>query len=103
AVGTHPTPDAPGIALIEGAAIVGDTLTFYQQLYANEAFLRPARWRDSVADLVKLPGYRLAPGLGGHARFALAVKGDRPVAVPAGTRFQAQPARPPQPPNFATA
>ena len=51
---THRKPDDPGIALIEGAAIVGDILSFYQQLYANEAFLRTAQWRESVADLVKL-------------------------------------------------
>src|SRR5262245_42102737 len=99
---THRKADDPGIALIEGAAIVGDILTFYQQLYANEAFLRTARWRDSVADLVKLLGYRLAPGLGGHARFALAVKGDRPVQVPAGTGFKAQLDGAPKPANFET-
>jgi predicted phage baseplate assembly protein len=99
---THRKADDPGIALIEGAAIVGDILTFYQRLYANEAFLRTARWRDSVADLVKLLGYRLAPGLGGHARFALAVKGDRPVQVPAGTGFKAQLDGAPKPANFET-
>ena len=87
---THRAADDPGIALIEGAAIVGDILSFYQQLYANEAFLRTARWRQSVADLVKLTGYRLAPGLAGHARFALAVKGEQPVVVPKGFGLKAQ-------------
>ncbi len=99
---THRKADDPGIALIEGAATVGDILTFYQQLYANEAFLRTARWRDSVADLVKLLGYRLAPGLGGHARFALAVKGERPVPVPTGTAFKAQLDGAPKPADFET-
>src|SRR5262249_56962773 len=41
----HREPDDPGIALVEGAAIVGDILTFYQQHYATEAFLGTAQWR----------------------------------------------------------
>lgn len=81
---THRGPDDPGIALLEGAAILGDILTFYQERYANEAFLRSARWRESVAELVRLLGYRLAPGLGGRATFAFEVKGADTVEIPAG-------------------
>lgn len=87
---THRGVDDPGVALVESAAIVGDILTFYQQLYANEFFLRTARWRESVADLVRLLGYRLAPGLGGETRFALLAKGDHPVTVPKQFGFKAQ-------------
>ncbi len=47
---THREPDDPGIALIESAAIVGDILAFYQELYANEAYLRSIAWRESVAE-----------------------------------------------------
>jgi hypothetical protein len=81
---THREPDDPGIALIEGAAILGDILTFYQDLYANEAYLRTAQWRESVAELVRLLGYRLAPGLGGRGAFAFEVRGALPVTIPAG-------------------
>lgn len=87
---THRLPDDPGIALIEAAAEVGDILSFYQDLYANEAYLRSAKWRDSVADLVRLLGYRLAPGIGGRARFAFAVKGTQPVLLPKGLGVKAQ-------------
>ena len=87
---THRGSDDPGIALLEGAAVVGDILTYYQSLYANETFLRTAKWRESVAELVQLLGYRLAPGIGGEAHFALAVKGERPVTVPKGFGFKAQ-------------
>src|SRR4051794_39752982 len=80
---THREPDDPGIALIEGAAILGDILTFYQEHYANEAYLRTAAWRDSVAELVRLTGYRLAPGLGG--RGALGFEG-RGAAPPTGRK-----------------
>jgi predicted phage baseplate assembly protein len=99
---THRKTDDPAIALIESAAIVGDILSFYQQFYANEAYLRTARWRESVADLVKLLGYRLAPGLGGHARFALTATGSLPVTVPQGFGFKAQLDGAPKPANFET-
>jgi hypothetical protein len=87
---THRGADDPGIALLEGAAILGDILSFYQDRYANEAYLRTATWRDSVADLVRLLGYRLSPGLGGRGTFAFEVKGDKPVRVPAGFPLTAQ-------------
>ncbi|MDY6979912.1 MAG: hypothetical protein SV201_08530, partial [Pseudomonadota bacterium] len=87
---THRGTDDPGIAILEGAALVGDVLTFYQQLYANEAFLRTADWRESVSELVQLTGYRLAPGVGGEATFALKVKGEGKVSVPSGFGFKAQ-------------
>ncbi|HET9700740.1 MAG TPA: hypothetical protein VFP70_07470, partial [Burkholderiales bacterium] len=97
---THRGADDPGIALVEGAAIVGDILSFYQELYANEFYLRTAKWRESVADLVRLLGYRLAPGLGGDTRFALLAKGERPVTVPKGFGFTAQIEGQPQPVVF---
>ena len=81
---THRLPDDPGIALVEAAAVVGDILAQYQHVYANEAYLRTARWRESACELVRVLGYRLAPGLGGRGRFAIAVKGDRPLRIPAG-------------------
>jgi len=86
---THREPDDPGIALLEGAAILGDILTFYQELYANEAFLRTAQWRESIAELVRLTGYRLSPGLGGKARFAFAAAGTEPLVIPKGFPVQA--------------
>ena len=87
---THREADDPGIALLDGAAILGDILTFYQNLYANEAFLRTARWRESVAELVRLLGYRLSPGLGGKATFAFEVEGSKPVTIPKGFQVKAE-------------
>jgi hypothetical protein len=81
---THRGADDPGIALLEGAAILGDILTFYQELYANEAFLRTATWRESVSDLVRLLGYRTAPGVGGHGVFAFEARGESGITIPAG-------------------
>lgn len=81
---THREADDPAIALLEGAAIVGDILSFYQEHYANEAWLRTAAWRESVAELVRLTGYRLAPGIGGRATLAFELRGTQPVTIRAG-------------------
>lgn len=81
---THRDPDDPGIALLQGAAIVSDILSFYQEHYANEAFLRTAAWRESIAELVRLTGYRLAPGIGGRATLAFEARGSSPVTIREG-------------------
>jgi hypothetical protein len=99
---THREPDDPGIALIEGAAILGDILTFYQDLYANEAYLRTAQWRESVSELVRLLGYRLSPSLGGRGAFAFEVKGTRAITVPAGFGVQVDLEGSTQPAQFET-
>lgn len=100
---THREADDPGIALLEGAAILGDILTFYQEHYANEAFLRTAAWRDSIAELVRLTGYRLAPGLGGRATFAIEVRGAQPLRLRAGFPLKTELVGQPQPAEFQTA
>ncbi len=94
---THREVDDPGIALLQGAAILGDILTFYQEHYANEAFLRTAAWRESVAELVRLTGYRLAPGIGGRATLAFEARGDQPVSIAAGFAVKADLADAPLP------
>lgn len=87
---THRAPDDPGIALLEGAAVLADILTFYQEVYANQAYLRTATWDERIDDLVRLIGYRRAPGVGGHAAFAFTVRGDLPIDIPAGLPVKAQ-------------
>jgi hypothetical protein len=79
---THRAPDDSAFALLEGACILGDILTFYQELYANEAFIRTAKEKESITDLVRLIGYQLSPGLGGKAIFAVEVKGEKPITLP---------------------
>jgi len=99
---THRDPDDPGIALLEGAAILGDILTFYQEHYANEAFLRTAAWRESVAELVRLTGYRLAPGIGGRATLAFEARGTAPVVIRQGFPVKVDLADIPTPADFQT-
>lgn len=50
-----------GIVLVELLAHGLDILSFYQDRYANEAFLSTARLRRSVIDLCALIGYDLRP------------------------------------------
>jgi len=99
---THRGADDPGIALLEGAAVVGDILTFYQEHYANEAYLRTAQWRESIANLVRLTGYRLRPGLSGSGRFAFEVKGTVPVTIPAAYPLKAELDEVAEPVDFET-
>ena len=99
---THRQADDPAIALLQGAAIVGDILSFYQEHYANEAYLRTARWRESVTDLVRLTGYRLAPGLGGRATLAIELRGTAPVVIRAGWPVKADLQDVPDPAEFQT-
>src|SRR5690606_14956674 len=100
---THREADDPGIALIEGAAILCDILTFYQEHYANEAYLRTAAWRESIAELVRLTGYRLAPGIGGRATLAFEVRGALPVTIRQGFGVKAELAALDDPADFQTA
>lgn len=86
---SHLGADEPGIALLEGAALVGDILSFYQQLYANETKPGTAAWDDTIRDLVRLTGYRPAPGLAGRARFALEVEGNATLDVPVSFPIEA--------------
>jgi len=99
---THRQADDPGIALIEGVAILGDILTFYQELYANEAWLGTAAWPQSIAALVRLVGYRPAPGLGGTGYVAFEINGNSQVTVPSGFPFSAQITGMTAPANFET-
>jgi hypothetical protein len=46
--------DDYSITLLELWAVVCDVLTFYQERYANEAFLRTASLRESVGRLARL-------------------------------------------------
>lgn len=87
---THREPDDPGIALLEGAAVVGDILTLYQEAYANEVYLRTALWRESISELVRLLGYRMSPAIGGGSTFAFEVRGDDTVRIPVGFPVKAE-------------
>ena len=83
------------IALLDAWAVTLDILTFYQERFANEAFLRTATDQRSVFELAALVGYQPSPGVAASAvlAFTLSSAPGSPdnVQVPDGTRVQSVP------------
>jgi hypothetical protein len=98
--------DDPAIALIDGWAVVGDVLTFYQERIANEGFLRTATERRSILELASLIGYQLNPGVAASAHLAFqvddAVGAPGSAIVPRGMRVQSVPGQGELPQPFET-
>src|SRR5262249_51105786 len=83
------------IALLDSWAVVLDILTFYQERFANEAYLRTAVDRRSVFDLAALVGYQPSPGVAASTLLAFTLSSAKGspanVLIPAGTRVQSIP------------
>ncbi len=58
------------IGLIDAFACAADVLTFYQERIANESYLGTARERVSLAEMGRLIGYRLRPGVAAETLLA---------------------------------
>jgi hypothetical protein len=88
-------PSDFSIALLDAWAVVLDILTFYQERFANEAFLRTAINQRSVFELARLVGYVPSPGVAASAvlAFTLSSATGSPdnVLIAAGTRVQSVP------------
>ena len=69
--------DDLGLAILDAWAYVADILTFYNERYANEHYLRTARLPESVAGLVGLLGYRPRPAIAATGRLAVIASGHR--------------------------
>ncbi|HSR41279.1 MAG TPA: baseplate J/gp47 family protein, partial [Longimicrobiales bacterium] len=82
--------DDPAIALMDAWAVVGDVLTFYQERFANESYLRTATERRSILELARAIGYELDSGVAAETYLAFTVddaEGSPAQAhVPAGTQ-----------------
>ena len=83
------------IALLDSWAVVVDILTFYQERFANEAYLRTAVDQRSVFGLAALVGYQPSPGVAASTilAFTLSSAPGSPasVLIPAGSRVQSVP------------
>ncbi len=83
------------IALLDAWAVVLDILTFYQERFANEAYLRTAIDQRSVFELAALVGYAPSPGVSASAvlAFTLSSATGSPdnVPIPTGARVQSVP------------
>ena len=80
-------------ALIELWAYVADVLTFYEEQFANEAFIGTARNRESLVRLSRLIDYRPAPGAAASGLVSFAVAKGKEVTVPAGFQVASRAAR----------
>lgn len=82
------------IALLDAWATVADVLTFYQERFANESYLRTARERLSVLELVRLIDYELRPGVAASTYLAFTLEeapGALGQALSLGTTAQRAP------------
>ena len=73
--------DDYSVTMIDLWSAVADVLTFYQERYANEAFLRTATRRESVSRLARLIDYRLRPGIAALAWLAFTAEDDKSFRI----------------------
>lgn len=98
--------DDPAVGLMDAWATALDVLTFYDERYANEAYLRTATERRSVLELARAIGYELAPGVAASVDLAFTVESapgaPSTVQVPVGLRAQSIPGQDELPQTFET-
>ena len=94
--------DDYSITLLDLWAAVADVLTFYQERYANEAYLRTAQQPQSLQRLAALLGYDPRPGVAALAELAFNADQGKIIQVPVGLRVQSAPAQNQQPQTFET-
>ena len=81
-------PGDLGMMLLEMGAYVFDVASFYDQLVANESYLRTARLAGVQRGHVALLGYQPRPALASSVWLAAQVDGTRLVTLPAGTAIR---------------
>src|SRR5712691_8288906 len=94
--------DDDSITFLDLWAAVADVLTFYQERYANEVFLRTAQQPQSLRRLAGLLGYDPRPGVAALAELAFTADSGKIIQVPVGLRVQSAPAQNQQPQTFET-
>ncbi len=77
-----------GIMLLEMWAYICDSLSFYDEVLANEAYLRTSFLRPNLRKLIALLGYLPRPAVGSIVELAAMADGRLQVKLPAGTAFR---------------
>jgi hypothetical protein len=83
----RPVPGDLGLQILEWWAYLADVLTFYNERYANEDYLRTATQQASIANLVALLAYQPAPGIAATGMLAAVRNANHPdeeLVIPAG-------------------
>jgi hypothetical protein len=86
----------PTIALLDAWSVVGDVLTFYNERYTQESYVRTAGETRSLQELSKLIGYKPGPGVASSTYLAFTLeKGpgqeSQETIIPKGTQVQSVP------------
>src|SRR5262249_20192425 len=77
-----------GVMLLEMWSYVCDCTAFYDEVIADECYLRTARLRASVRKLVAPLGYVPRPAVGATADLAILAEGPQYLTLPKGTAFR---------------
>jgi len=94
--------DDYGITVLELWAAVADVLTFYQERYVNEVYLRTAQFGDSVIRVARLIDYRPRPGVAARAWLAFTLDAGKRLTIPLGQKVQSVPEQGQLPQTFET-
>jgi hypothetical protein len=94
--------DDDAITFVDLWAALLDVITFYQERYANEVFLRTAQQPESLRRLARLLDYRPRPGVAALADLAFTLEAGKTARIPVGLRVQSVPAQNQQPQTFET-
>ena len=89
--------DDDAVTIIELWAALLDVITFYQERYANEVFLRTAQQPESLRRMARLLDYRPRPGVAALAQLAFALDAGTTAQIPVGLRVQSVPTQGQQP------
>jgi hypothetical protein len=77
-----------GIMLLEMWAYICDSLSFYDEVLANEAYLRTSFLRPNLRKLIALLGYLPRPAVGSVVELAAIADGRLLLKLPVGTGFR---------------
>ena len=80
--------DDAGIMLIEMWSYLCDVVSFYDEVIANESYIRTAKLRSSLRKLTGLLGYIPIPAVGSIAKLAVLAEGFNEILIPEGTAFR---------------
>ena len=80
--------DDLGIMLLEMWAYICDSLSFYDEVLANEAYLRTGFLRPNIRKLIALLGYLPRPAVGSVVELAALADGRLQLKLPVGTAFR---------------
>ncbi len=98
------------IALLDAWAVVSDVLSFYQERYINESYLRTATERLSVLEQARLIGYELSPGVAASTYLAFTLedppgapdKAIKQITIETGVKLQSTPGPDEDPQTYET-